>query len=189
MAACALERRKIRLPRQTKPYTGGMVADRRRLRRRFPVRRGGAVRQRGFVPVDARSSCRRRGSRGDVAAGRCAKPGANGGMGIDRCGAAGFGIPAVLPRPRGGYPGARPRHLASLSQGGRAGPESAAGRSPPPAASLCQQGARWNNPLPSSHVLAAVAEDIWSYPVITFKGESIKCELRRPFVSCLEHSR
>ncbi len=76
----------------------GMVADRRRLRRRFPVRRGGAVHQRGFVPADARPSCRRRRCHGDVAARGGAKSGADGGMGIDRRGAAGGGIAAVLPR-------------------------------------------------------------------------------------------
>ena len=50
-------------------HPAGMVADRGRLRRRLPVRAGGAVHQRGFVPADARPSCRRRRRHGDIAAG------------------------------------------------------------------------------------------------------------------------
>ena len=96
-----------------------LVADRRRLRRRLPVRAGGAVHQRGLVPADARPPCRRRRSHGDVAARGGEEPGADGGLGIDRRGAAGGGIAAVLPRPRRRHPAARPRHLASLSQGDR----------------------------------------------------------------------
>ena len=100
-------------------HAARMVADRGRLRRRLPVRRGGALHQRGLVPVDARPSRRRRRRHGDVAPRGGAKPGADGGMGIDRRGAAGAGIAAALPRPCGRDPAARPCHLASLSQGDR----------------------------------------------------------------------
>src|SRR6202048_564422 len=110
-----------------------VVADRRRLRRRLPVRGRRAVRQRGFVPADARSSCRRCRRHGDVAARRCAKPGTDGGVGVDRRGAAGFGIAAALPWPCHRNPAARPCHLASLSQGDRARSQSAADPSPPAA--------------------------------------------------------
>ena len=60
-------------------------------------------------------------------------PVADGGMGIDRRGAAGGGIAAVLPRSCRRHPAARPRHLASLSRGDRAGSQSAADPSAPAA--------------------------------------------------------
>src|SRR5229473_3176820 len=60
----------------------GMVADRGRLRRRFPVRRGRVVHQRGRIPVDARPARRRRRCHGDIAPCGRAKPGADGGMGL-----------------------------------------------------------------------------------------------------------
>ena len=82
-------------------------------------------------PLDARSSRRRRRSDGDVVARRRTKPGTDGGMGIDRRGAAGAGVVAAVPRPCRGHPIARPRHLASLPQGDRAGSQSAADPSPP----------------------------------------------------------
>ena len=109
--------RNSRLRQARADDAAGLVADRRRLRRRLPVRAGGAVRQRGFVPADARPSRRRRRRHGDLAPRGGAQSGADGGMGIDRRGAAGRGIAAVLPRPRRRHPAARPRHLASLSQG------------------------------------------------------------------------
>ena len=100
------------------------------MRRRLPVCAGGAVRQRGFVPADARPSRRRRRSHGDIAARGSEEPGADGGMGLDRCAAAGRGIAAVLPRACDRHPAARPRHLASLSQGDRAGSQPAAAAAP-----------------------------------------------------------
>jgi uncharacterized membrane protein len=64
-------------------------------------------------------------------AGRGAKSDTDGGVGIGRRGAAGGGIAAALPRPCRRHSGARPRHLASLPQGNRAGSQSAADCSPP----------------------------------------------------------
>ena len=63
---CSAMRRRGRHPgfraaRLTTP--AGLVADRRRLRRRLPVRGGRALHQRGVVPDDARPSCRRRSTR------------------------------------------------------------------------------------------------------------------------------
>src|SRR5258705_8198376 len=110
----------------------GMVADRGRLWRRFPVRRGGAVHQRGLVPVDARPSRRRRRRDGNLAPRGGAESGPDGGLGIDRRGIAGARIAAALPRPRRRYSAARPCHLASLSQGHRTGSQSAPDPSPPP---------------------------------------------------------
>ena len=76
-------------------HAARMVADRRRLRYGFPVRRGGVVYQRGVISTDARSPRQRRRCHGDVASRGCEKPGADGSMGIDRRSAAGFGIAAV----------------------------------------------------------------------------------------------
>ena len=113
--------------------TAGMVADLRRLRCRFPVRRGGAVHQRGFVPAHARSSYWRRRGHGNVYARGGTKPGADGGMGPDRRRAAGCGIAAGLPRPCGRDSPAWPCHLASLPRSDRTGSQPAAGPSPPAA--------------------------------------------------------
>ena len=49
-------------------HAGRLDADRRRLRRRLPVRAGRAVRQRGVVPDDAGSPCQRGRSDGHLAA-------------------------------------------------------------------------------------------------------------------------
>ena len=97
-------------------HATGMVADPGRLRRRFPVRPGGAVRQRGFFPADARPPGRRRRCHRDIAARRGAQSAADGRLGIDRRPAPGRGIAAAVPRTRRGDPAARPCHLASLSQ-------------------------------------------------------------------------
>ena len=95
----------------------GLVADRRRLRRRFPVRAGRALHQRGVLPADARSSCQRRGSHGDLdpRGGRNPMPMAAWGLIVavllvgDRCRSS-SALAIVVPA-------ARPRHLASLPGG------------------------------------------------------------------------
>ena len=90
-------RRQCRISPAGADNPGGLEADRRRLRRRFPVCAGVALRQRGVVPDDARPSCRRRRRHGHVAARGGAKPCADGGLGIDRRCAAGAGsLPLFL---------------------------------------------------------------------------------------------
>src|SRR6185437_7617126 len=77
---------------------------------------------------------------------------ADGGMGPDRRRAAGRGIAAVLPRPCRRDPAARPRHLASLSRGDRAGSEPAADPAPASAGKALCGG------LPGGAVLLAAQE-------------------------------
>ena len=108
----------------------GMVAHRRWLRRRLPVRPRRTLCQRGVVPDHAGSSRRRRRCDGDLAAGRGAKPRADGRLGIDRRRAAGGGIVAVLPRPCRRHSAARACDLASLSADDRTGTQSAAVAAP-----------------------------------------------------------
>lgn len=96
-----------------------------RHRRRLFVRGSGSGDQRHLVSAAARSGCRRRGSAPHLDPGHRGESDHHGAVGPDRGGTACDWFDPVLPRTNGGHAGARSRHLASLSPGGRTRPEPA----------------------------------------------------------------
>ena len=95
-----------------------------------PVRGRRVVHQRSFIPADARPSRQRRRCHGNLAARGRTKPCSDGRLGFDRGRAFGPGLVAAVPRSGRGHPTARPRDMASLSQGDCTGSQSATDNAP-----------------------------------------------------------